>query len=248
MGGTFWDVLEGIGKARDAIKQGTDLAIKMLLEEFVPKRAKEKLAELYAVYRRNTWISVSVNAALIAVVMAAHLFFSVTAPVVLFVSLVSVALMAWACVRLVRSVRLLYTLLRWEHFDVLPPAVKEAATKRSLSAGIRTAYRGFYEKMINKKTKGWGGIIHDTAAGLGFVSSRTKIEEAVLETYRELKPVVVRLFAYRVIALTVFYGAFLFVLRPFVFSAVLDMRLWQIPLYPFTVGLPAIVRLLRMGI
>jgi hypothetical protein len=35
---------------------------------------------------------------------------------------------------------------------------------------------------------------------------------------------------------------------PFVFSAVLNMRLWQIPLYPFTVGLPAIVRLLRMGI
>jgi hypothetical protein len=64
--------------------------------------------------------------------------------VVLFVSLVSVALMVWTCVRGVRFLRLLYKLLRWEHFDMLPPALKEVGAKRSLSAGNGAAAANGY--------------------------------------------------------------------------------------------------------
>jgi hypothetical protein len=110
--------------------------------------------------------------------------------------------------------------------------------------GFRIGYREFYDK-YNKKSLYVITILHRVISGIGAMKSPEAIEDDVVEVCSFIKDYAMKLILYRIVAIAVFYGVFLFILKPYIFSQTIAMNWLVIAAYPFTVVLPATVVIIK---
>jgi hypothetical protein len=233
---------------RDNIVHGvrsfTDCVISGLLDSFVSKPVRAKIDELYSRYWRNVAVTTIINCVMIAIVFIAGKFFTINTVVIFIVSLMILGLIIWAIIRFINTVRDFIKVYHWEHFDILLIALQNTLKRRSLTEGVRTVYRMLYGR-YNKKSGGIIGILHVVTSGTGAIKTQDEIENDVVRVCSFIKDYAVKFIVYRTIALSFFYGIFLFVLRPYIFSQTIAMNWIEIALYPFTVVLPAVIMIVK---
>jgi hypothetical protein len=226
------------------IRSFTDSVISGILDGFVSQKARAQIDGLYARYWRNVIITAAIHCVMIAIVFIARRFFTINTAVVFTVSLMALGLMVWAIIRFINSLRSVVKVYRWEHFDIILFVLKTVLKRRSLTEGVRAGYRAFYER-YNKKSKGIIGIVHSVISWTGAMKSPEAIEDDVVRVCSFIKDYAVKLILYRAAAITVFYGVFLFVLKPYMFSQALAMNWIEVAAYPFTIVLPAIIAIIK---
>jgi hypothetical protein len=87
---------------------------------------------------------------------------------------------------------------------------------------------------------------HTFFSDLGMVKSAGEIEDEIVAGYYSvIQDFLIKNILYKVLALCVFYGIFLLVLRPYVFSYTLNMGVMEIIAYPFTVVFPAVISIIQ---
>jgi hypothetical protein len=232
---TISSALGGLGSAAAASfvsKRITDHVISGKIGEFV-EEGRAMIRKIYARFMFNWKLSLLLNGIIILCVLilwkigGTHP--GVKTPLLLVISFVSFFMMFRALVNAVRSLRLMYPHRRTiryflKKFFLFPPSFYF-----SVRQTIRMMYQDIYEQNTNAFSRG----AHKVFSFFRFIKSTDEIEDEVVdEFYRLIRDFLLPYLVYRVIALTVFYSAFILLLKPLVFSTAIDMKVYEILLYP----------------
>jgi hypothetical protein len=226
------------------IRSFTDSLISGLLNGFVSEKAKAQIDAIYGNFWKNVAITTGLNIVMIAIVLIAKTFFTVNHIVILLIFLITAALLTRGVIRFIKTITNLIKIRQSEHFDIVLIAVRKALKQWSITAGIRSGYRAFYEKYNNKSLRIMG-VLHKFISSIGLIKSPKEIESDVIRAGSMIKDYALKLIIYRVVAIAAFYGGFILILKPIIFSQTIALEWYKILAFPFTVELPAFLEFIK---
>jgi hypothetical protein len=224
-------VINGVGATRFLLKHISDRIISGKIGKFVA-HGKTMMQECYSLFLWNLKLSIVLNVIIITLALLAWNLKTITTlanDIVLgCISLISIFMMLRWAFRTIRSVKWMYP-YRYTFSYFLNVFINTFSFKNSVYSTIRMAYNKIYDENTNKI----GRFTHNVFSALRFVKSSDEIgDDIVNEFYCLIHDFFIRYIVYRVIALTVFYSIFIFLLKPLVFNQTLQMNLFEIVFYP----------------
>jgi hypothetical protein len=227
--------------ARFLSKRITDSIISGKINEFTGE-ARGVISRWYENYLSNLVLSIVLNVVMIALSITSYLFFPGSKVIIIAISLITVFMMArWIINTIISIVRDIYP-----HLSIIQDFIKNLISTKSLSFSIKWAIRMEYRKIYEANTNGIGRFAHSAASLLGFVKSADDIgDDVVDEFYILIKDYLLRVIIYKISAFLVFYGIFIMVLKPIVFSYTMNIGFLKLLVFPFTIGIPAGIEIVK---
>ena len=232
--------IAGILAARAVSKYVTDRFISAKIDKELDK-AKAAIAAWYADFLMNVYFYAGINAAIVLLTLIPYFFFSINDIIIVVISVMSLIIVARLIYQTIKNLveirpyigDISVFLIGLRDCKSLPVAIREF---------IRYKFQGLYFEKTNKAVR----IAHSIFGGLGFIKSSDDIEDEVVdEFYHLIKNLIIKNIVYKIAAIFVFYSVFVFLLKPVVFSYAMEMNIFQVLFYPFTVAIPKVIMIFK---
>jgi hypothetical protein len=189
---------------------------------------QEKIRALYDEYLKNVLVFVVLNMTILAAAVVSKLFFFVKPAGIILVSALLFVLAGRALALAVRNIIRIIN-----NRDVITVFISLLIEKRSLKKAIRKMVRIEWRKKYSEMTGGVSAAIHSCFSDLGMMKSAGEIEnEVVGRCYGMIQGYLLGNILYKVLAVSFFYCLYAFMLRPYVFFHLLNMRFTELMTSP----------------
>ena len=235
--------LVGVLVIRSASKHITDHVISNKIDEILHD-ARNKMMTLYTDYLKNICFFIGLNGTIILLATAHFLFFSVNTIIIIIVSVISLFMIA----------RFIYLTTRniikvMPYFNKIKTFVKDVCFYKSIPAAVKERIRAEFWDRYYSNTNRAGRFAHSVASNLGLVKSAENMQDEVVDQFYQLiKYFLIKNIIYKAATVSIFYVVFAFLLKPFVFSLTMQMKVLDTIIYPFTVTLPKFIGIFRGNI
>jgi len=234
----------GSALARFFSKRTTDAFISRKISKEV-ERARETIKKWFSNYRSNVFITIILNAIILSIALISYYFFTVNKMVICVIAFISIFMLGRSVTGFIKSV--IRTIIPyWSYIRVFFMNIFDG---RGIAGSIRDTVHWGFCNVYYDNTNGFSRGAHAVFSKLRFVKSYTEISEEVQEeVYCLITSYTFQLITYTIIAFSAYCVIFALVLRPFVFSYTMNMNVFEVLFYPFTVALPAIINIIRGGV
>jgi hypothetical protein len=224
-------IIIGIGTTRFLSKHISDKVISGKIGEFVA-HGRTMMQKCFSSFLWNLKLSIVLNVIIITLALLAWKMKAtkILASNVMIgcISLISLFMMLRWVFRTIRYVIRMYP-YRYVFAYFLNVFFKSFSFKHS----VRSTIRMLYNRTYNENTNAVGRFTHKVFSVLRFVKSSDEIGGDVEEEfYRLIRDFLISYIIYRIIAMTVFYGVFILILKPLVLNQTLHMNFFEIIFYP----------------
>jgi len=237
----------GVAWSRFLTKRISNTIISGTIEAEIEK-IREIIKTWYLKYRFNMLITIILSFAIIGITLVAYFFFSINDIVVCIVSVLCIFMLVRTIIDIIKSV--IFTLI--PNWGTIIEYTSIFFRNIFNGYGIKGAFKNTIHVVavrIYNDTNGFIRGVHTVFSKLKLAKSLDEIsEEAQNEAYSLITGYTVRLITYKVIAFFTYCVIFTVVLRPFVFTHLIKMNVFEIIFYPFTVALPTVIEIIKEGI
>jgi len=231
--------------SRFITKRITDFIISGKITENVGK-VREKIRIWYFDYICNIKITIVLNLLIVGLAFFTYFFLKVNNIIVFVISAISIFMIIRTLYRFTKSIVKTiipnwHNIYRYGRFFL-----KDIFGGSGLAGSIRDTIHYAFNNIYYGNTNGFTRGIHTVSSKLGFIKSKNEISKEIQwEFYSLITGYTVRVILYKVFAFIAWLAVFTFVLRPFVFSKMLNLNVFQVIVYPFTVSLPSIIAICK---
>jgi len=219
------------------IRPYTDKLINELINE-IKEKTRDTVIDISKTYFRNFYISAAVDASILLFAFFIFLLFKSSMISITIFSISIIIITARYIVKIVRNTRLILP-----YFPQIRSFFKDALRFRSLKIAIRTVISDQFNKFYRDNTTAFIRNIHAFGAKIGILKSGYDIQnDLIREFFAVAGEKSIRKTVYPVIAITVFYGTFAFLVKLFIFSLTVNMSITELILYPFRVVIPYFIK------
>jgi hypothetical protein len=217
------------------IRTGADLALDAA-SDYAIAEGEKKLRELGEHGRENLVISAALNGAMLtSTAVTAFFIYSLYGAGLFAAALINYVILGRALLNFVRLVRTVLIPYRRLIIYVLPVFWSGRQKYKSFNSTIQEAIRAAVRFYYNDKVPETAQTIHDFASAFGLVKNRAELEDKAATDFYPLVCRFLRVaLVYNVLLFGICYGALVFIIKRFMFNAMLGMRLWDLFAYPFT--------------
>lgn len=205
------------------------------------EKAKTEIAAFYKDFLRNAWVFIILNVITLILTLIPYLFFSINDIIIVLISILSIFMIIRFIFLSIKNIIKIRPYLK--DISIFLSSLRD---NKSLSKTIKEYIRYRFQKMYFDNTNTAGRFTHSLLSNMDFVKSKDDIEDAVVNSfYRLTAGFLIRNIIYRVMAFVLFYSIFIFILKPIIFSFAMEMNVFQVLFYPFTIGIPNIIMVIR---
>jgi hypothetical protein len=224
------NAITGVSAASFLSKRISDRIISGKIGEFVA-HGRTMMQECYSLFLWNLKLSIVLN----IIIITLGLLLWKLKPIALAndvilgcISLISLFMMIRWAFRTVLSMKRIYP-YHYVFLYFMNVFIKTFSFKYSVCSTIRMMYNKIYDENTNKV----GRFTHKVFSVLRFVKSSDEIgNDIVEEFYLLIHDFLIPYIVYRIIAITVFYSIFIFLLKPLIFNQTLQINPFEIIFYP----------------
>jgi uncharacterized membrane protein YkvA (DUF1232 family) len=222
-------------QVKTAVRLAADAALDAA-SAYARQKGRESLAKLNANAYRNLAISAALDGVMLLCAVLSVIFprqrNGIGIPAA---ALVNYVILGRALFNITRFFRTVLVPYRGLVAFVLPVFFNALAALKSFKPAIQVSIVAVFDYFYQNKVPSAFKIAHEISSAFGLIKNRDEIKDKAVNdfyplVYRFLRVVLL----YNVLLFTVCYGAVVFIVKRFLFSAMLGMGLLDLFVYPFT--------------
>jgi hypothetical protein len=216
------------------IRAGTDLAL-ATASDYAIAEGEEKLKEFCEKSRKDLVVSASLNGVMLLFAVLSVIFLQRRNGIgILAAALVNYVILGRALFNAARFLRTILIPYRRLIAFTLPVFFNGLAVLKSLKLAIQVSIVAVFDYFYKDKVPPTLKIAHEISSAFGLIKNREEIKNKAADDFY---PLVCRFFRvvllYNVLLFTVCYGAVVFIVKRFMFNAMLGMGFLDLFIYPF---------------